>query len=131
MSTTAIQKFLECYTDEQLAALRAHCEDGKLSYRSCCCLIACRTAVHALRGSNEEERLRGNQMDYRHHTEARNMPMAIEAEREFEALGHDYAKGIEDSDDLRRVRTLPLILAEQQRRSGCAEVAEVVAEVVA
>lgn len=122
-TTTAIQEFLKCYTDEQLAALRAHCEDGKLVYRSCCCLTGAKTATHALRGSYEDQWNGGIGYDYSHYTEASRLSGAIEAEREFEALGGN------DSDEERRQIVLPLILAEQQRREGCLEVIAVTAEV--
>lgn len=46
-----IKLFLQqYYTDEQLAALLAHCQDGKFSFHSCCCLIGIPTADHALVG---------------------------------------------------------------------------------
>lgn len=46
-----ISSFLQtAYTDERLAALLAHAQDGKLSYWSCCCFIGIPTAIHALRG---------------------------------------------------------------------------------
>ena len=38
------------YSDERLAMLLAHAEDGRLVYQSCCCFIGVATADHALQG---------------------------------------------------------------------------------
>jgi hypothetical protein len=38
------------YTDEKLAALLAHCENGGLSFWSCCCFAGIPSAQHPLRG---------------------------------------------------------------------------------
>src|SRR5688572_8069285 len=37
----------KCYSDEKLAALLAHTEDGKLVYVSCCCFAGFPDARHA------------------------------------------------------------------------------------
>jgi hypothetical protein len=51
MKTENIVKFLQtAYTDEKLAALLAHAQDGKLAYRSCCCLIGFPSANHSALG---------------------------------------------------------------------------------
>lgn len=43
-----IREFMQKhYTDERLAQLLAHAQDGKLSYWSCCCFIGIPTAVHS------------------------------------------------------------------------------------
>lgn len=58
MSTEAIEKFLMrpdeggAYTDERLAMLLAHAQDGKLEFASCCCLVGIPTADHALQGKS-------------------------------------------------------------------------------
>lgn len=36
------------YTDEKLAALLAHAEDGKLAFISCCCFVGTPSADHML-----------------------------------------------------------------------------------
>lgn len=50
----AIERFLQtAYTDDRLAMLLAHAEDGKLSFWSCCCFAGIPRSTHALRGRNE------------------------------------------------------------------------------
>jgi len=119
MKTKAIEKFLRppqrggAYTDKRLAMLKAHCEDGRLGYHSCCCLVGIPTADHPL-GAVESDM---------HYIEALLLPGAIEAEKEFFLLGSD--------EDRRRV-LLPLIEAEiAQRdleRENCFEDFEVTAQ---
>jgi hypothetical protein len=112
MSTENIEKFLAtAYSDEQLAALLAHAQDGKLSYRSCCCLIGVVTADHALKG--EYPKVFAGWADgasIHHIFEARNQwEFAPQAESEFARLGRDDAE--------RRERLIPLIYAEMERRT--------------
>jgi hypothetical protein len=103
--TYNIVKFLETLSSEQLATLRAHCEDGKLAYYSCCCLIGAPNADHALTGVGE---YCGNQYEAPAHiVAARELPFARLAEDEFRLLG---------SDEERRAILLPLIFAEQESR---------------
>jgi hypothetical protein len=101
-----IVNYLKTVTDEYLASLTAHCEDGKLSYYSCSCLIGGSTAKHSLSSS-------GNYCgELGHMTEARSLPFAAEAETEFYKLG-----GPMSFDHERRKQLLPLLLAESDRRS--------------
>lgn len=112
LKTGNIQKWLETLPEVNLAALRAHCEDGKLSFSSCSCLIGSRTAQHALGTIGEycEE-------DTVHLEVARSMPYGLNAEAEFDALGNPGDGITPPSDDLRRERLMPLIVAEQERRA--------------
>lgn len=79
-----ISEFLRsAYTDEKLAALLAHAEDGKLSYWSCCCFIGIPTADHALRGE-----MAGVAASIEaHYLAARALPGAELAEWAFIELG--------------------------------------------
>lgn len=112
MSTENIQKFLaEAYTDEKLAALLAHAQDGKLAYRSCCCLIGIPTANHALRGYMPEFKTgRPLPIEYQHHLAMRFTEHAAQAEKEFYNLG--------STDAELRERLIPLILSEIERRAA-------------
>jgi len=103
MNIENISRFLETnYNDEQLAALLAHAENGRLSYNSCCCLVGIPLATHALRGENEYD------FDGEPHLErGRELPWAKEAESEFALLGPDRTR--------RRI-LMPLVLAEMERR---------------
>jgi hypothetical protein len=113
--TANIQKFLEtAYTDEKLAALLAHAQDGKLAYSSCCCLIGIPGADHALVGAGE---YCGPIVEHVNMTRA-EVPYAAAAEFEFCGLGVDERLGHPLSDVLRRERLIPLILAEQSRRAA-------------
>ena len=101
-----IRAFMQAhYTDERLAQLLAHAQDGKLAYCSCCCLIGIPTANHALRG----------ECDYRNY------------------LGHDsphnslsgdassaYANIALGEDSIRRRILIPMIRAEMKRRAALA-----------
>jgi len=112
MNTENIVKFLQtAYTDQGLADLRAHTEEGKLSARSCCCLIGITNAPHALRGEILEF-TQGRTLppgSTHHQTVRLGSALADSAECEFFALGTDDAE--------RRQRLLPLILAEEERRA--------------
>lgn len=100
-----ISSFLQtAYSDEKLAMLLAHAQDGKLVYDSCCCFIGIPTADHPLQS------LGGEGAD--HYSLARELPNAYEAERAFILLGTSA-----DPDAERRERLIPLILAELDRRS--------------
>jgi hypothetical protein len=103
MKTENISRFLERnYSDEQLAALLAHAESGRLSYNSCCCLVGIPLATHALRGEHEYD-FEGEM----HLDRGRELPWAKEAELEFALLGPDRTR--------RRI-LMPLVLAEMERR---------------
>jgi hypothetical protein len=98
-SKQAIRNFMQLhYTDERLAQLLAHAQEGKLSFMSCCCFIAIPTANHALRQRGET----GG-----HLLIARTLPGAIEAELAFMSLGQDTRR--------RRI-LIPMVRAEMRRR---------------
>lgn len=119
MSTKAIEQFLAtAYSDERLAMLLAHAEDGKLAYASCSCLIGIPAATHALRGY-------GSYCGEMHaHFPASDL--AASAEREFLY----FAKLREpDEDAKRRAKLIPLIHAEMERRAALRETPEEVCAV--
>ena len=117
MQTENIVKFLaEAYSDERLAALLAHAQDGKLSFCSCCCFIGITNAPHALRGYMREF-AKGQILprESTHHQEVRyGSELADSAETEFALLG--------ESDEERRALIIPLaeseILRREQNREG-------------
>lgn len=100
-----VSNFLRtAYTDDKLAALLAHAEDGKLAFESCCCLIGIPTAHHALQPHREgiwEEP----------HLELARLEVAGRvAESAFERLAK--------TDRARRTKLIPLIRAEMARREA-------------
>lgn len=114
MSTENIVKFLQtAYSDEKLAALLAHAQDGKLAYNSCCCFIGVATADHALEIAREKRWADYEIPDVHHLNLAKELPCAAAAEREFLSLGK--------TDEERRAAIIPLILAEMERREKLAE----------
>lgn len=101
-NTENIKLFLQTeYSDERLAMLLAHAEEGKLSFMSCCCLRHIPTAQHALRGAEEFHTKSHGPKDW-------DSVLGYEAEIEFLQLGETDAK--------RRERLIPLILEEMRRR---------------
>jgi hypothetical protein len=116
-----VQFLSESYTDQQLAALLAHAQDGKLSFCSCCCLIGITNAPHALRGYIPEfEQGCVLPPGSTHHQAVRMLSeLAADTEQEFAALG--------TSDEERRAAIIPLIEAEIQRRDQKSSIAEVIA----
>jgi hypothetical protein len=85
----AIKNFMQDhYTDERLAELLAHAQDGKLAFMSCCCFIGIPIADHALQGDSA--------MDWClivlsvHYQRARALPGALDAEYEYRKLGELY-----------------------------------------
>jgi len=110
----AIRVFLRtAYTDERLAWLLAHARSGRLVYYSCCCLVGVTTAEHPLAGRISPVELRNSG----HYALARTLLGASEAERDFYHLGLIAKQGRLSSDELRRRRLIPMVLAEQRRRS--------------
>ncbi len=110
----ALKSFMQNhYSDEKLAGLLAHAQDGKLIYAACCCFVGCATVNHPLRFTDNIS-LYGEVPEHvyeetvRHLTEARELEGAIEAEATFFSLGW------EDSE--RRSKLIPLILEEMNRR---------------
>ena len=102
-----ISDFLRtAYTDEKLAALLAHAEDGKLAFVSCCCFAGIPTAVHALQGET-----RGNLNDM----------FLAGHERGGDWLWFEMSSAYcrlarEDAD--RRAKIIPLIHKEMSRRES-------------
>jgi len=111
LETNNISNWLKSLSDSELTTLQAHCEDGKLSYMSCSCLIGSRTANHAL-GTAGDYCIEVSHMD-----EARLMPYAADAEREFKDLGNPGDGVTSWSDELRRERLMPLIVSEHESRN--------------
>lgn len=110
----AIRQFLRAaYTDERLAWLLAHARSGKLTYQSCCCLIGTATADHPLRTKTDV-----NQPVAQHYHLARRFIGAREAEQAYWEMGYSGAsRAVQSSDELRRRRLIPMILAEMRRRA--------------
>lgn len=109
-----ITEFLqEHYTDEKLAALLAHAEDGKLAYMSCCCLVGFPFADHAPQGENEL-------VPSCHPTRVNGNPLPL-ADFAYWCLGSegedDEANGAWDFyENVRRQRLIPIIKREMERR---------------
>lgn len=110
-----IAGFLQtAYSDEKLAALLAHAEDGKLSWHSCCCLRGIPTANHALRGINAP---REAALPYNHGDPVTETDAYIQADRAFMDLAGDTTHvAAEQADALRRAAIIPIIKAEIARR---------------
>lgn len=101
----------EHYTDEKLAALLAHAEDGKLGFVSCCCLVGALTADHPLQTADPGSLCPTNG---NHLTKAQaEYPLV---ERAFRDLGYPMQGG--DSEITRRAKIIPLIQAEIARRDA-------------
>jgi len=89
MSTKYIEIFLrESYSDENLAAALVHCESGRFSYNSCCCLIGIPTAPHALRGEHEFDFGPTDHLVLAQ----QELPYAREAEWELALIGPDHVR---------------------------------------
>lgn len=98
------------YTDEKLAALLAHAEDGKLSFWSCCCFAGVPTANHALQGKAPHI----SENYKRFHS---NNPRWLAMSGAYCALGSD--------DSEMRAKLIPLIKFEMARRESQRAQAEV------
>lgn len=125
MSTKYIQLFMaEYYSDEQLAALLAHTQDGILSHSSCCCFIGIPTATHSLKPARTSFNSYGAYWEggNTHHVKARLLMYGVEAEEEFGKLG--------ECDAERREKLKPLILAEMNARTASRNVIEDLQEAV-
>lgn len=97
-------KFMrEHYSDEQLAALLSHAEDGKLFFLSCCCFVGIPTANHPLKGFRFP-------MWGDHYFKVIKRNGYRQAENAFGSIG---ACG---GDPERRAAIIPLIRAEMARR---------------
>ncbi len=105
----AIKKFMQDhYTDERLADLLAHAQDGKLLYGTCCCFIGAATADHPLVSKFED-------FSPNHYYAATNLEGARASESEFYQLG-DGAP-YPGHDGQRRAKLIPLIMEEMDRRA--------------
>lgn len=119
MSTIPIKRYLqEAYTDERLAQLLAHTEDGKLSYNSCCCLIGAATANHALKAASSNY---GGE----HYAAAKTLDGKINGYEKFAPYSAFYKLSAEvayhqlaATDEGRRAALLPMIREEIERRDG-------------
>ena len=112
----AIQSFMQNhYTDQRLAALLAHAQDGKLIYNSCCCFIGIATAEHALASKIPPDDLSFFPNPHHYHM-ARELEGAVEAEREFLRLAANKTED-EERNEQRRTALIPMILEEMDRRA--------------
>lgn len=119
MNTGHIVKYLqECYTDERLAMLKAHAEDGKLGYGSCCCFVGIPTADHELQEAPGIMVLASNGVNIHHYIESVKGNLAKLAELEFKTLGK--------RDTERRENLLLLINVEIARRDELSKNVEIV-----
>jgi hypothetical protein len=114
----AIRSFMrEHYTDERLAMLLAHAQEGRLSYLSCCCFIGTTTARHPLRDGRSmilgtRLRSRFDVVRPKHYNEAQKLSGAYEAETAFLEIAY--------SDVARRRILIPMVRAEMRRRDRLA-----------
>lgn len=107
MSTETIERFLQTeYTDEKLAALLAHAEDGKLSFFSCCCFAGIPSATHTLQGERMHLIYAG--LNQGHHEVDGNL---------FSKMSSAYS-ALAVSDEESRAKLIPLIRAEIARRDS-------------
>src|SRR6202021_4042065 len=83
------------YTDERLAQLLAHAQDGKLNYVSCCCFIGVVTADHAVQEGFPAIGNIGTTVD--HYWAAKRLPGAQEAESSYGGLIHKKDGGSDDA----------------------------------
>lgn len=118
-----IAEYLTDWTTEQLCALLAHAQDGKLSYGSCCCLIGIRSADHAYKS-----RLGNTNIFNTHYMRQRFSPRDKMAERAFRNLGLGLFE-VEQQDAQRLAAIIPLIQKELHSRD-VASVEEVTSEEV-
>jgi hypothetical protein len=95
------------YTDERLAMLLAHAQQGKLRYMSCCCFIGITTANHPL-----QEGI--SYADGEHFYRLRNNYGYVTAEIAFQKCAPGR------SDEERRRILIPMIRAEMRRRDRLA-----------
>lgn len=111
-----IRDYLIHYSDEKLAALLAHAQDGRLAFYSCCCLIGSATADHSLRSRTIHWRNTAKLEP--HYVRAQELEGSEEAE-------WAYGKGLLAAtrvwseaarDALRRRRLIPILKAELRRR---------------
>lgn len=112
-----IREFMQKhYTDERLAQLLAHAQDGKLSYWSCCCFIGVATADHALMDGDVHH------WDQSHYSVATELSGARKAELNYCLIGsHLIGPMVTGARDAYRIKILiPMIRAEMKRRDALA-----------
>lgn len=97
------------FTDERLAALLAHAEDGKLAFWSCCCFAGVPTAMHALRGEDHGYETNGGFAEHWAHPNW-NLERRCKMSNAFAMLAF--------TDEDRRAELVPLIRAEMARREA-------------
>lgn len=109
----AIRAFMQAnYSDERLAMLLAHAQEGKLAFDSCCCFIGIPSAPHALASNGERA-----QPEPTHHRVYGNLLRgAREAEKAFNYLGVGKSWSYSLMDAKRRRILIPMIRAEMRRR---------------
>jgi hypothetical protein len=109
----AIRAFFVHYTDERLAMLLAHAQEGKLRHESCCCFAMAHTVTHGLiEGYCDDPGTCGPYDSYQ-----------FEASWNFNRL----AKSSDDDADAKRRRILiPMIRAELRRRDRAKQTCELV-----
>ena len=110
----AIRAFMQAhYTDEKLAQLLAHAQDGRLKYDSCCCFIGVATADHALRGSCDWHEPH-YKIAQRESIDIAYAKGGLNAEIAYLHLApHNYTA---QGEVIRRRILIPMIRAEQRRR---------------
>jgi hypothetical protein len=119
-----IRQFMrDNYTDERLAMLLAHAQEGKLEYHSCCCFIGVPTADHAL-----QNEIRDLPSSHHYFTGVR-LVNANAAEKAYYLLGVRASRS-DTEDALRRRILIPIIRAEMKRREFRKAAVERVAEAV-
>lgn len=108
-----IRAFLRsAYTDQRLAEVLAHAQDGKLSYWSCCCLRGAATADHALKPMTDD-------WNAPHYSTAMDLPNSAQAAVAYLNLGGPWSADDaenEQSDSRRRRIVIPILRAEIRRR---------------
>lgn len=108
-----IEKFLGHYTDQKLAELLAHCEDGKFAFFSCCCFIGAATADHPLVSKADYNHFVQPWSRVPHYRKAKQLAFADGAESEVRLLA--------PHDDGRRALLIPIIKEEMERRAKLRE----------
>jgi hypothetical protein len=116
MNKQPIRDFMQRhYTDERLAQLLVHAQDGKLAYFSCCCFIGISTADHALKSRSLKNEVKNvlnmdilKHGEVPHYDHAKDLIGANEAENAYLYLA--------DDDATRRRIMIPMIRAEFRRR---------------
>ncbi len=111
-----IRTFLSNFSDERLAALLAHAQDGKLAFYSCCCLIGSATADHALRPRTVFWRNSAGKEE--HYLHAHELAGSEDAEKAYGSglLAGSVAWSESKRDAIRRARLIPILKVELRRR---------------